>query len=215
MKVTHASSAHRDSAIAERRRSLLPLGGLLRSGWFRISALNEPLWGPYKSLQKVAQNGFKGLLLDITPHSSKWLLFRAGPSIHAGSRVVRAAGIEPASQAWEARILPMYYARLGLRFLEFIQRLPPDLPNLISAMLGVPACPSIRESSLPEEVRGALSICRKNRSKSRSWLVPVLTLTCFVAARSFPPISRVEGKISHLLSWIVGGPENGRAHRSV
>ena len=27
--------------------------------------------------------------------------------------MVRAAGIEPASQAWEARILPMYYARIA------------------------------------------------------------------------------------------------------
>jgi hypothetical protein len=26
-------------------------------------------------------------------------------------KMVRAAGIEPASQAWEAHILPMYYAR--------------------------------------------------------------------------------------------------------
>ena len=28
--------------------------------------------------------------------------------------MVRAAGIEPASQAWEAHILPMYYARVTI-----------------------------------------------------------------------------------------------------
>ena len=35
--------------------------------------------------------------------------------------MVRAAGIEPASQAWEARILPMYYARSGLARMEMLQ----------------------------------------------------------------------------------------------
>ena len=44
--------------------------------------------------------------------------FAEAPEDHflsARKKMVRAAGIEPASHAWEARIIPIYYARNELK----------------------------------------------------------------------------------------------------